>query len=97
MTAPATPGGKRRVPTTVILLAVLVAAVLIGVAMFLYLESQTKETPAPAAPGASLNAEDEVSAEDVDETVNEVDETINGIDDSDAFNEDDLSDDTLSL
>lgn len=81
-------------PVLVIIIAVIIAAALIGVTVFAYMQSQdtkkdtdhpAEQTTAPATTG------------DVDNTTKEVDDAVNSVDDAKDMPESDLTDQTLGL
>lgn len=84
----------------VILVAVLLAAALIGGAAFAYIQTKNKVKPAdaPAATTTQTTPEStEVKGTDIDKTTTDLDATLKKVDDTKDYTTNDLSDATLGL
>lgn len=91
----AKPPKKHGAPVAAVVVAIIIALGLIGVAVFAYMKSH-KHTPAPATTAAPA-APAAVSATDVDNAGKTVDSNLQKADDAKDFPTTDLSDTSLSL
>lgn len=85
---------KKRSFNAVALIAIIVALVIAGLAVFLYLRSMDTAEPSTTTDTTTTT---EVSAKDVDDLNTSLDEAIDSTDDVADFNDTDLSDSTLNL
>lgn len=89
------------------IVTVLVAIILAGAAIYVYISAQsnTEEVPVNnSTSDAEVDGQDQsaeestpVSTEDLDQTLGEVDSTLDSLDDSSDFSEEPLTDDTLGI
>lgn len=80
-----------------IILAILVALVLIGLAGYVYYRSQHKADAPVATQTTTTEHSGHVMPADITSTTDSIDKSLNTINDSEDFKSDDLSDATLGL
>lgn len=85
-------------PIGVIVIAAIVAIGLIGLSVYMYINSQPKPIDNSAdTTDQTEEKKEEATPEAVDETTKEIDDNMDGLDDNADFSESELSDDTLGL
>lgn len=97
--APPAAPKKHGAPVVAILLAVIVAVALAGVAVFMYLKSKNAETLIKGSESSTQTVVEkpQASPSDVDTTTKEIDDTLTRADDAADFSANELSDTSLGL
>lgn len=91
MAIPGHVAGKRKAPVGIIIVAIIIAVLLAGVAVFAYMKTQKKSTGSVPAKAPVI------SASDVNSTEKQLDESLGGVSDDTDFAASNLSDASLGL
>ena len=86
-----------KAPVGVIVVAVLIAVALAGVAVLTYMKNDQKEAASQKAAPTAQQTEQSVTADDVDTTTKDIDSSLDQADDATDFNTNSLSDSSLNL
>lgn len=88
---------NHKAPIGVIVVAVLVAVALAVLAVLTYMKNDQKEATSTPSPVTSQQAQESVSAEDVDSTNKDIDDSLNQANDASDFDSNSISDTSLGL